>query len=144
MNILKHLLFSVILSTVISLVNIWNLNKGNLSIINVLSTLIFLIIWFLYGYIMRNKNNRTFLPFIFCFWIGGIVLGGIYSITECNVLAELLIWIYRIPVYGLEYFVHNVAYKRLVSIICDYIIIFALPLSFSIMGYVFKRNSSKT
>ncbi len=141
MNILIHLLFSVILSTVISFINVWNFNKGNPSIINVLSTLIFLSIWFFYGFIMRKRNNTTFLPFISCFWISGIILGSIYTITELSILAEFLIWIYRIPVYGLGHFVYAIPHLKLMQIICDYIIIFVLPLSISIIGYSLKRKN---
>ncbi len=135
----KHIIFITLLSVFTSWCNSSNFCRGDINIFNIIMSVMFLIVLFLYGLLMGRRKNKTFVRCSVLFWGAGILLGFLYHIVEWSFVADMCIWIYRMPVWGFESILNSFPVERGWSLLSSYIIMFIIPLGVSICGYLIKK-----
>lgn len=124
MSIINHLGFILSMLLVTIFINQYNFDYGIISWINILVTVLYQVIWFLYAYKMGREKNRSYVLIFTLFWMIGIILNRLFRVSQYDIIADFLLYVYRIPLYGLEDLINH-----------DYLRIFILPMFLSIFGY---------
>ncbi|TMV43304.1 hypothetical protein FE783_35650 [Paenibacillus mesophilus] len=133
MIILKHSFITVVAVIVINiLINILSLEQNSTSGF-VISTL-FLVTWLLNGTIQRKSN--AYVLFIALYPIVGILLGLLFKFYPISALAAVLQFLYVKPMGGYYFLIHYFYNQK---ILVEYLILFLLPSTFGLLGYIMKK-----
>lgn len=130
-----YILLGVILVNLLS--NLINIEQY--SILSPIISTVFLIIWFLCG--ARLYKRSTVLLFIILYPAVGILLGFIFQLSDWNLLAEFLQYLYVKPMRGF-YFIQDF-FQLKYQVIVEYIIIFVLPSISGLLGYLIHNRKLK-
>lgn len=127
---LKNLIFALILAIPFSIVNFNGyLMGGAPTQSQVIASIIFNILWFLFGAIMAYKKRLNFILFTTLYWLIGGFLGVLSYWLNSLEMAILPILLFSGPSYGLKYFIELRPGKDL------FITCLGISYSLSLLGY---------
>ena len=149
MSYKRYILFSLIIALPGALINVKNILYANsVSVVNIISTLLFIAAWMVYGFYAGYNKAKSFLIFNFIFWSLNLGLTIIHSIKDIDFLYIFTIYTSFVPMYGLYYFI---THSNMASRLVGYCLLIITPLTCSILGYLmglmkynlnFKRKES--
>lgn len=132
------IVFGFVTLVIFTIFNMQGLVDGpSPAIHNFVLSILFLLLWFLYGFIAGRKKRKLYIPFVIVFWIFGFIIS-----TICNILRATPLWLlaflYLGPLNGFRHFKLLYAYGYL-FLITDTMI----PLIITVFGYVIGNKMCK-
>lgn len=136
MKIHHVIIFFITLSIPISMINFNAYLKGNVpNISQALSTMVFILLWFLCTFYMDSKNIG--IKASSWFWGCGTLLLSIAYMVNFNIISILALFIFAGPLYGLRYFI------EMPSDIYFAFMCIAISYGVSIIGWLLSKLKSR-
>lgn len=111
---LASLLLALLLGVPFTIINFTAYLKGSPPTgMNIASTILFLIIWLIWGFYMndKNKGNAKFLKFSTLYWLLAFAFVLVSYSMDWLVLAIPAVIVFLGPLYGLRQFLPNLSYE---------------------------------
>lgn len=135
---------ALLLGVPFTIINFSAYLKGNPpSTLHLVSTLLFLLLWMLWGFYInfRDKESTSFMKFSSVYCLVSIACVFVMYLID-SILFSIPVGIIILgPVYGLRYFLPSVSYEAF-GYICV-IVVYAVSLIGSLIGYVSSKNVVK-
>lgn len=135
---LVHFLFANIFAIPAAIPNFKDIiYANNLSMVNIVSTAIFIIFWLVYSILMGSRKRNDFIYFSIIFWVINLLIYTIaYHLT--NLAIGLIPLIYIIcPMYAISFiFKHHFSINLPYSVIMSTLSVFTV----NILGYAVGRS----
>lgn len=130
----KNLIVILIVTIPFSVINFSGYHMGGTPTqTQVLSSILFNILWFLYGLYMAIKYKTYFLKFTTVYWLIGGLLGILGYAETFQFIGILSILVFSGPSHGLSYFL-GLPSDMILLILC-----IAIPYVSSLFGYFIGR-----
>lgn len=134
----KSLLLVLIASVPFSLINFNAYLMGNSpSITQAIASILFIILWFIYGFFMGNKKRRYFIKFATLYWMIGALLCILGYFANLAIIFIPAALVFAGPLYGTRY---------LLGVPSDILLInlsIAITYLFCLIGYFIGRHGKK-
>lgn len=144
MSYKRYIIFSLLVALPVVFINVTNAAYANsVSVLNIVSTTLFLVAWMVYGFYAGYNKAKSFLVFNFIFWSLNLVITIIHNIKDIEYLYLLPVYTSFIPMYGVYYLIVS---SHMVSRLLGYCLLLIPPIICSILGYLLglmKYNSLK-
>ena len=133
----------IITSLIFSIINFKEYLMGSIpNSYNAIFSILFILLWFLYGLFMSYRKLRYFIKFSTLYWGIGVLLLVVSYILSLYIIFVPAAIIFVGPIYGIRYFI------RIPSDIKFVVISISITYIFSITGYwigkCIKRLSTRT
>jgi hypothetical protein len=142
--LITKILLGLCLGVPFTIINFSGYLKGNTpSIFQIFSSIVFLLLWLLWGvhYNYRNKDSTIFLKFSTLYWISAFVFVFVMNGIDWIVFSIPTVIIFLGPLYGLRYYIPNVSYESFAYI--SLIVAYAISLIGSLLGYITNKSLVK-
>lgn len=138
--ILLNLLYAVIIAIPFIIINFKVFSKsGQPNLLQTLSSILLILIWFAYSFVMGRKKKYSYIAVILIFWGIGLVLFLLGNYIESLILLTLpAIFLVIGPLYSIKYFFENPDNFTL-SITCILIALIASLLAF-LLGRILAKS----
>lgn len=143
MKYLKYCIFFGITTLMINIINMWNFDKGQSGVTNILASVGFLFALFMFSAKIGKDNDKSFVLFSLVYYIIGAFVGRLMIIIPFSFVPEFLVKVYRMPIYGIEIIYDTILIRFLLRVVFDYIVIFVLPMLVIIIGFLYANQVKK-